>query len=238
MDICSQPTQNDFAIAEKVNNFMMNDVNKITRSGRSYGGKFKTKNKTRKYKGGGTTHCHMICAAIIFCIMGGTAAGVYYFYGAVAGVLEQAAGKGALCSSGAWGFGQNQLRGMFGQPSCKEAADNYYNNLNTIYGTISGAIGTITAATLYSQYGNLYNSVVKITGCTTAEIVPATGTNSTCNATSGGNPPLKNMPSTMNNEMKTIIQPTKESMDIYKNLKEALTEKGGKRRRTKRKIYK
>jgi hypothetical protein len=239
MDICPQPTQNDFTIAEQVNKFIMNDVPKITRSGRSYGGKNKLKKRTRKMKGGGSTHCHMICAAIIFCIMGGTAAGVYYFYGAVAGILEKAAGKGTLCSSGAWGFGENQLRGVFGQPSCKEAADNYYNNLNTIYATIAGSIGTVTVATLYTQYGNLYNSVVNITGCTTTEVVPVTGTNSICNPTSGGNPQLNKTTSNMNNEIKPIIQPTKESMNLLDKLEVVLGQKkAGKKRITKRKKYK
>lgn len=245
MDICPQPSQNDFNIHNQVNSVITDVLQKMTRSGRQYGGKLRKTRRTRKYYGGAPAHCHMICAAIVAAAAGMTVAGIYYFYGASAGMLERAMGREAKCQTGIWqGYAENLARVAAGQPSCKEAADIYAKNVEALTTRIQSAVGLITFVTVTSQYSNLYNFVVQMTGCDVAQQVQATGSN--CNpGTSGGNPPNNNI-----NNKQTIptIPPTEASLSFLDKLnsltsetvtsKTVTSKKGGKKRRTKRKIYK
>lgn len=229
MDICPQPSPNDFNIHNQVNNAITDVLQKMTRSGRQYGGKLRKTRKTRKYYGGAPVHCHMICAAIVAAAGGMTFAGLYHFYGASAGMLERAMGRDALCHSGIWGYGEDLARAAAGQQGCIAAAQNYYKNLEILYTKINATVGAITLVTLTTQYTNLYNSVVQMTGCDVAQQVQATGSN--CNPeTSGGNPPNNNI---SNKQTIQTIPPTRESLDFLDKLKAITRTKGGKRRRKK-----
>ena len=238
MDICPQYTQNDMILHEQVRSAIegaiTGNLQKQTRSGSFYGGR-KTR-RNRKMHGGAQYHCRMICAAMLAAMAGMTTAGVYAFYGAAAGMLENAMGRHALCAPGIQGFGEDALRYALRQPSCKQSAENYYRNVENLYITINTVVGTITTATFIGLYGTIYKKVAEFTGCEGTDTIPASGSN--CGVvTKGGfldnTPAVK--PANDNKEIQQVNTIPPESLDFLNELKAVINKSGGKRNKNRAK---
>jgi hypothetical protein len=237
MDICPQYTQNDMLLHEQVKTAIegaiTDNLQKQTRSGTFYGGR-KTR-RNRKMYGGAQYHCHMICAAMLAAMGGMTMAGVYAFYGASAGMLENAMGRHALCTPGIQGFGEDALRYALRQPSCKQSAENYYRNVENLYITINTIVGTITTATFIGMYGTIYKKVAEFTGCEGTNTIPASGSN--CAIVQGGF--VGNTTAIEHANDNKVIQQVNtippESLDFLNELKTVINKSGGKRNKSRAK---